>query len=169
MTESRRPALQKLASDQRELLVELQSAFASREAVLLWCQRVAVRSLGNLPETWFRAVTMRPDILDALVGDEDVDTFRRGQLGDLALHRAFREAFHNTRQRANEYILNEDLIDDTENTNRINQVYSRIMRDTTSELEKLGLLQEGPEMRKAEATEPWMDAIAEAAQSDEDN
>jgi hypothetical protein len=103
MTESRRPALQKLAADQRECLIDLQSGFDTREDVLLWLQRVAVRSLGNLPTTWFKAVAMRPDILDSLVGADEVDKFRRGQLGDQALHRAFRTAFHNTRQRANEY------------------------------------------------------------------
>jgi hypothetical protein len=108
MTESRRASLETLTENQRDCLTDLHSGFKSREKVLLWQQRVAVRSLGMLPDKWFPAVAMRPDILDALVGDDSVDEFRRGQLGDIALHRAFREAFHQTRNRATEYTSAED-------------------------------------------------------------
>lgn len=107
-------------------------------------------------------VDIAQDLLDRFPDDAEIGAYERAAIEEIALDTI-------KRQRANEYILQEDLIDGSENTNRINQVYSRIMRDTTSELEKHGLLQEGPEMRKAEATEPWMDAIAEAAQSDEGN
>jgi hypothetical protein len=103
MTESRRPALRKLATDQRECIEALHDGFDSREDVLLWLQRVSVRSLGYLPDDWFRSVALRPDVLDDLVGDGDVERFRRGQLGDVVLHRAFRTAFHRVRDRVHEY------------------------------------------------------------------
>jgi hypothetical protein len=103
MTESRRPALRKLATDQRECIETLQTPFNSREDVLLWLQRVSVRSLGYLPDDWFRAVALRLDVLDDLVGDGDVERFRRGQIGDLVLHRAFRTAFHRVREKVHEY------------------------------------------------------------------
>ena len=106
-------------------------------------------------------VEIAQDLLDRFPDDAEIGAYERAAIEEIALDTI-------KRQRANEYILEEDLIDDTENTNRINQVYSRIMRDTTSELEKLGLLKEGPELRKAEASESWMDAIVEASdQADE--
>ncbi|WP_276258130.1 hypothetical protein [Haloglomus litoreum] len=103
MTESRRPALRKLAADQRTLVEDLHAGFETREDVLLWLQRVAVRSLGYIPDEWFQAVALRPDVLDDLVGDSDIEQFRRGQLGDVVLHRAFRTAFHRVRERVHEY------------------------------------------------------------------
>jgi hypothetical protein len=115
MTESRRPALQKLATDQRECIEALHAGFDTREDVLLWLQRVAVRSLGYLPDDWFRAVALRPDVLDDLVGDGDVEQFRRGQLGDVVLHRAFRTAFHRVRERVHEYTDSEKT-DETDGT-----------------------------------------------------
>ena len=106
-------------------------------------------------------VDVAQDLLDRFPDDAEIGAYERAAIEEIALDTI-------KRQRANSYILEEDLIDDTENTNRINQVYSRIMRDTTSELEKLGLLKEGPELRKAEASESWMEAISEATeQADE--
>ena len=106
-------------------------------------------------------VEIAQDLLDRFPEDAEIGAYERAAIEEIALDTI-------KRQRANSYILEEDLIDDTENTNRINQVYSRIMRDTTSELEKLGLLKEGPELRKAQASESWMEAISEATeQADE--
>ena len=106
-------------------------------------------------------VEIAQDLLDRFPEDAEIGAYERAAIEEIALDTI-------KRQRANSYILEEDLIDDTENTNRINQVYSRIMRDTTSELEKLGLLKEGPELRKAEASESWMDAIVEATEQADD-
>jgi hypothetical protein len=103
MTESRRSALKKLGHDQRQLLEDLHGGFESREEVLLWLQRVSVRSLGYIPDQWFRSVAMRPDVLKDLVGDGEINRFRRGQLGDIVLDRAFRTAFHRIRERVHEY------------------------------------------------------------------
>lgn len=77
------------------------------------------------------------------------------------------------RWRANKYIIDEDVITEASNRSElIDKTYSRIVRDTTKELEKLGLLTDGPEMKKAEAQQGWMDAIsdmtASASNQDED-
>ncbi|ELZ00779.1 hypothetical protein [Natrialba asiatica] len=81
-----------------------------------------------------------------------------------------REAIRNAavdavkRSRANEYILEEDLVQSgDEAADRANKAYSRLMRDTTQELEKLGLLEQNPETRKADAMESgWMERISNA-------
>jgi len=101
-------------------------------------------------------VEIATDLLDRFPEDAEIGAYERASIEQVALDVI-------KRYRANEYILEHDLIDDTENTDRINRVYSRIMRDTTSELEKLGLLKEGPEIRKAEASEGWMEAVSEAS------
>ena len=126
----------------------------------LFQQRDTLRAnLSNREEQML--VDIAKDLLDRFPDDAEIGAYERAAIEEIALDTI-------KRQRANSYILEEDLIDDTETTNRINQVYSRIMRDTTSELEKLGLLKEGPELRKAEASESWMDAIVEATeQADE--
>ena len=126
----------------------------------LFQQRDSLRA--NLSDREERMlVDIAQDLLDRFPDDAEIGAYERAAIEEIALDTI-------KRQRANEYILEEDLIDDTENTNRINQVYSRIMRDTTSELEKLGLLKEGPELRKAQASESWMEAISEATeQADE--
>lgn len=126
----------------------------------LFQQRDTLRS--NLSDREERMlVEIAQDLLDRFPEDAEIGAYERAAIEEIALDTI-------KRQRANSYILEEDLIDDTENTNRINQVYSRIMRDTTSELEKLGLLKEGPELRKAEASESWMDAIVEATEQADD-
>ena len=101
-------------------------------------------------------VEIAGDLLDRFPDDAQIGAYERASIEQVALDVI-------KRYRANEYIIEHNLIDDTESTDRINKVYSRIMRDTTSELEKLGLLKEGPEIRKAEASEGWMDAVAEAS------
>jgi len=103
-------------------------------------------------------VEIATDLLDRFPDDADIGAYERASIEQVALDCI-------KRYRANEYIIEHDLIDDSENTDRINRVYSRIMRDTTAELEKLGLLKEGPEIRKAEASEGWMEAVAEASNS----
>ena len=104
-------------------------------------------------------VDIAKDLLDRFPDDAEIGAYERAAIEEIALDTI-------KRQRANSYILEEDLIDDTENTNRINQVYSRIMRDTTSELEKLGLLKEGPAHQDAQNSTPeaWMEAISEATE-----
>ena len=103
-------------------------------------------------------VEIATDLLDRFPDDAEIGAYERASIEQVSLDVI-------KRYRANDYIIEHDLIDDSESTDRINKVYSRIMRDTTSELEKLGLLKEGPEMRKAEASEGWMEAVSEATNS----
>jgi len=105
-------------------------------------------------------VEIATDLLDRFPEGAEIGAYERASIEQVALDVI-------KRYRANEYIIEHDLIDDSEGTDRINKVYSRIMRDTTSELEKLGLLKEGPEIRKAEASEGWMEAVSEASNSTE--
>ncbi|MCU4754252.1 hypothetical protein OB919_20090 [Halobacteria archaeon AArc-curdl1] len=73
------------------------------------------------------------------------------------------------RWRANEHIVASDLVESgDERADRANKTYSRLVRDTTSELEKLGLLEDGPEMKKAEAQSGWMEQISEATDASDD-
>jgi len=102
-------------------------------------------------------VDIAQDLLDRFPDGAHIGAYERAAIEEIALDTI-------KRQRFNEYILDEDQFDNTENTDRVNRVYTRIVKQTTSELEKLGLLQEGPEMRKAEASESWMEAISEATE-----
>ena len=112
------------------------------------------KSLSDAEEKML--VEIATDLLDRFPEGAEIGAYERASIEQVALDVI-------KRYRANDYILEHDLIDDSESTDRINKVYSRIMRDTTSELEKLGLLKEGPEMRKAEASEGWMEAVSEAS------
>lgn len=51
--ESHRPALRKLALDIQDLREELLAGFASRRAVLEWSQRMTVRTLGEVRQSWY--------------------------------------------------------------------------------------------------------------------
>lgn len=53
-TQESRPAIQKLSSDQRELVASFVDGFVSRREFLLWCQNAAVLTLGELSGEWFR-------------------------------------------------------------------------------------------------------------------
>lgn len=106
------------------------------------------------------AVEISQDLFDRV---ESVGAYEREAIRNIAVDTI-------KRWRANEYIIEEDVFTEASNRSEaINKTYSRIVRDTTKELEKLGLLTGGPEMKKAEAQEGWMDAIGEASkQTDED-
>ncbi|CDK39657.1 hypothetical protein [Halorubrum sp. AJ67] len=100
-------------------------------------------------------VDVAVDLIERFPDEADVGAYERGAIENIALDTI-------KRMRANEYILENNFIDETEKSNRANQVYSRIMSDTTAELEKLGLLKEGPALKDAEASEDWMAAISDA-------
>ncbi len=51
--ESHRPALKKLALDLAQLREELLTGFGSRREVLEWSQRVTVRTLGEIDQSWY--------------------------------------------------------------------------------------------------------------------
>jgi hypothetical protein len=99
-------------------------------------------------------VEIATDLLDKFEGD--VGAYEREAIRNIALDAL-------KRIRANEYILAEDLVrDGGERADRVNMAYSRIMRDTTKEMKELGLLEEGPALKSAEAQAGWMDQISDA-------
>jgi hypothetical protein len=84
-----------------------------------------------------------------------------------------REAIRNVsidvvkRWRYNEHTLDGDILDETSETAR--NAYNKLAKRTTRELEQLGLLDEGPESRKADAMESgWMSQIEDADNSAEE-
>ncbi|AUX08927.1 hypothetical protein AArcSl_1296 [Halalkaliarchaeum desulfuricum] len=104
-------------------------------------------------------VEISTDLLDKF--DGDVGAYERNAIRNVALDTV-------KRFRANETIIAEDLISEgSERSDRINMVYDRLVRTTTKELEKLGLLEEGPELKKAEAQAGWMEQIENAKDDSE--
>jgi len=104
-------------------------------------------------------VQISQDLLDKVEGE--VGAYEREAIRNIAVDAV-------KRRRANEHIMTEDIVrDGSENSDRVNQAYSRLVRDTTKELEKLGLLKDGPEMKKAEAQQGWMAQIEQAKDSSE--
>jgi len=83
-----------------------------------------------------------------------------------------REAIRNVavdtvkRWRYNEHTLEDDILDDT--SERARDAYNRLASNMTRELEKLGLLEDGPEMTKAEAQSDWMGQLSEAEDAVDD-
>lgn len=67
LPESDRPALEKLTSDQMQLLGELLDGFQTRRAVIRWMQSVAVQSLGHLGDGWFVEQATDPTVMSAFV------------------------------------------------------------------------------------------------------
>jgi hypothetical protein len=55
--ESHRPALEKLVSDLKELERELLSGFNTRREALIWLQKLAIRTLGQVPDKWYRRMS----------------------------------------------------------------------------------------------------------------
>lgn len=62
--ESHRPALEKLVADLKALERDLLSGFGDRREVLVWLQKLSVRTLGQIPDDWFVRVS------EAFVGGE---------------------------------------------------------------------------------------------------
>jgi hypothetical protein len=119
---SRRPALPKLIDDVDELRNELLEGFATRADILRWCQRLSVRTLGELPDRWYREIGDQlrglPDderertLISALLSDE----YRRREIAAtdarelrermyvLTIRPAFHRAYRQLRADAGEYL-----------------------------------------------------------------
>jgi uncharacterized protein YjcR len=105
-------------------------------------------------------VDISTDLLDRFEGE--VGAYEREAIRNAAVDTV-------KRRRANEYIVAQELIkDNSEASERANKAYSRLVKDTTRELEKLGLLQDGPAMKSADAQEGWFSKLADASSSDDD-
>jgi hypothetical protein len=55
--DTRRPALVRLVADVRGELATLMDGFESREAVLRWSQRLSVRTLGEIPQSFYQRLS----------------------------------------------------------------------------------------------------------------
>ncbi|WP_281196049.1 hypothetical protein [Halorubrum sp. F4] len=119
---SYRPALVKLVEDVRESERDLLDGFASRRAILLWTQQLAVRTLGEMPQDWFRQMGRQfrgvPEsahertLVAALLRDQyrtrdlpepKAREFRR-QLSARTIRPAAHRAFRELRNDAGEYV-----------------------------------------------------------------
>lgn len=116
--ETVRPALVTLTRDVREMQADLLAGFQSRRAVLEWCQRLTVRTLGTLGDDFYRDLSRQfrgsdeGVLLAALLTgqartrdlDADVAHELRERLLARRLDPAFRTAFRHLRKDAGEYI-----------------------------------------------------------------
>jgi hypothetical protein len=124
--ESHRPALQRLTLDLNEMREDLLSGFRSRADVLGWCQRLTIRSLGELEDQFyhelarqFRGVpksgkerVMLSALLVPVARERDFDEntvaeFRQ-RLASESIGRAYHRAFRQLRPDAGEYVDSED-------------------------------------------------------------
>ncbi|WP_231183493.1 hypothetical protein [Haladaptatus sp. DYF46] len=129
--ESYRPALIKLTNDIEALQRELELGFDSRRRVLEWLQRLAIRTLGELPQRVFWELArqfvldVRDDqrqgvLLAALLTPavrerslpEDTVTELRGRFIATQLRPAYHRAFRELRKDATEYIDDADVDED---------------------------------------------------------
>jgi hypothetical protein len=118
--DSRRPALVKLTRDLRDLREELVAGFESRRDVLEWLQRLAVRTLGTLSQSWFDewgrqfrstpgeqkvlvAGLMRPDARVREMDDETAESLRL-RLAASTIRPAYHRAYRHLRRDAGEYV-----------------------------------------------------------------
>jgi len=103
-------------------------------------------------------VEIATDLLDKY--DDDVGAYEREAIRNVAVDVV-------KRWRYNEHAVSTTHDDSAsfsdEHSEFALNAYNRLAKRTTRELEQLGLLEDGPEMKKAEATEDWLDAISNAS------
>lgn len=102
-------------------------------------------------------VELATDLLDRY--DGDVGAYEREAIRNIAVDTV-------KRTRYNTHMLGGDLLEETSKTAR--EAYNQLAKRMTRELEQLGLLEDGPEMTKAEAQQDWMGQIADAKDSADD-
>lgn len=123
-SESHRPALEKLVADLKELERDLLTGFDTRREVLVWLQKLSVRTLGQVPDEWFRrmsegfvgAVEGRERVLlsillteDRRVRDLDDDRVRRARsrVSSMTVRPSLHRAVRHLRADAGEYVDDE--------------------------------------------------------------
>ena len=119
---SYRPALVKLVEDVRDSEQRLLHGFGSRREILLWTQKLAVRTLGEMPQDWFHQMArqfrgvpssghertlvsalLRPQYRTRELGEARAREFRR-QLSARTIRPAAHRAFRELRSDAGEYV-----------------------------------------------------------------
>jgi hypothetical protein len=96
-------------------------------------------------------VEISTDLLDKFEGD--VGAYEREAVRNIAVDTV-------KRTRYNEHTVGDDIFSD--NSERARKAYNRLVKRMTREMEQLGLLEDGPEMTKAEAQSDWMGQLADA-------
>jgi hypothetical protein len=91
--------------------------------------------------------------------DGDVGAYEREAIRNVAVDTV-------KRWRYNEHTLSGDIMDET--SERAREAYNQLAKRMTRELEQLGLLEDGPEMTKAEAQQDWMGQLSDAQDAVDD-
>lgn len=150
--ESHRPALQRLTLDLQQMREDLLTGFRRRADVLDWCQRLTIRSLGELEDQFyhelarqFRGVPKSGKervMLSALLvpakrqrdlGEDAVENFRE-RLAAESIGRAYHRALRQLRPDAGEYVDDDGYRSDQSDHDPHRQRYVA-MRPALNELE----------------------------------
>lgn len=83
-----RPALQKLTTDQRELLARFIDGFESRREFLLWSKDAAILSLGELDGEWVITRAFSGSDMSALIVSDERERWARNAGETLSQHKA---------------------------------------------------------------------------------
>ncbi|MDG5775965.1 hypothetical protein VB773_14250 [Haloarculaceae archaeon H-GB2-1] len=120
------PALDDLQRKQDSLFRRLELGFESRRDVLLWCHDASLRTLGQVPDSWFAELFGTRYRVAALLADseqraevsESVESdgragVERGVLADDTLVEACRQGMSLLAEQAAEYTNSEEPVDPT--------------------------------------------------------
>lgn len=166
--QTHRPALKKLASDQRTDVIEpLESGFASRAAVIRWLQQTSVRTLGRIPDAWFAQVALRPDLLDMLTGESREAALQRAMLADTRLFPVCHDAYKRLRKSAREYVNAEDAPDARDATENPEAQKFVAMRPSLHDLDRTQqrVIQDGlTGFKTREDLREWAHTVVEASE-----
>ena len=109
-------------------------------------------------------VEMSKDLLDKFPEDAEIGAYERMAIRNISLDAL-------KRIQANEWMIAEDLHREaTKTSERASKQYNRILNSQIKEMEKMGLIDESPAAREADASQQqanWMERISEASESDE--
>lgn len=129
----------------------------------LWEDRDLMRDRLDEDEERF-VVEMAKDLLDKFPDDAEIGAYERMSIRNIALDTL-------KRARANEFIIVEGLDQEASKASeRASKQYNRILNASIKEMEKMGLLDESPAAKSADAAQQqasWMERINEASESDE--
>jgi hypothetical protein len=129
----------------------------------LWRDNDLMRERLDEDEERF-LVEMSKDLLDKFPEDAEIGAYERMAIRNLSLDCL-------KRIQANEWMIAEDLHREaTKTSERASQQYNRILNAQLKEMEKMGLIDESPAAREADASQQqanWMERISEASESDE--
>ena len=129
----------------------------------LWRDNDLMRERLDEDEERF-LVEMSRDLLEKFPEDAEIGAYERMAIRNISLDCL-------KRIQANEWMIAEDLHREaTKTSERASKQYTRLLNNSIKELEKMGLLEESPAAREADAAEKqagWMDRLAEASESDE--